>query len=226
MHQCSRDLWAHPCRGIAQSPESRPVRAGGGVGLGLYLTKLQVEQLKGSIQVTSPSGCRFCLTIPLERAPAQCAEPSPPPRAAMPTFAAGVHVLVADDMRLNRRVLHKAFVSHFGSGWVVTETSTAEATLAALAPGHGFALLVIDEIFSDVDDLLRGSAAISLIREREAAEGMPRLPIISCTGNAAYDAERILACGADLVWNKPFPSFVDGSMQRDVARVAGSVLAR
>ena len=113
-----------------------------GVGLGLYLTKLQTELLGGSITVTSPwspdhSGSAFCIMLPMCAISASSAPPVP---AAVPStheYPAGVHVLVADDVRVNRALLARAFTTHFGSDWVVTEVTTAEEALEALrAGGH------------------------------------------------------------------------------------------
>lgn len=61
--------------------------------------------------------------------------------------------------------------------------------------------------------------ATKLLREREATEGCPRLPVISCSGMSSLDGSKFYACGADEVWNKPFPSYADGSLQRSVARL-------
>ena len=36
---------------------------------------------------------------------------------------------------------------------------------------------------------------------------------------APLDLRQLLECRADLVWNKPFPSAEDGTMQRDIARL-------
>ena len=48
--------------------------------------------------------------------------------------------------------------------------------------------------------------------------------IISCTGNLSAHSEasehaRLLSCGADRLWGKPFPSFTDGAMQRSLAEL-------
>ena len=96
----------------------------------------------------------------------------------------------------------------------------------------------MDEIFSPDPAALRGSAAIAQLRQRHAAAAAaaaasaPACPgaagpcagaaghaahrpvIVSCTGNTGLvNAER----GADAVWSKPMPSFIDGTMQRSIA---------
>ena len=67
---------------------------------------------------------------------------------------------------------------------------------------------------------MRGSEAIRHIRERERAGGSTtatRMKIVSCTGNAEFDVQKLRDAGADAVWCKPFPSFTDGSMQKELA---------
>lgn len=122
-------------------------KTSGGTGLGLYLTKLQVEQLGGRVDVSSPwspdySGTEFKLTIPLRLSTAPAAgataaqeaagetERAPPPEEELrvPKLTPGLRVLVADDIRLNRTILKRTFVSIFG--WVVEEACTAEDALA------------------------------------------------------------------------------------------------
>ena len=197
----------------------------GGTGLGLYLTKLQAEQLCGQIELKSRAspdlpGTEIRVTLPLRRSAPQSRLFDASAAAAIDVepalkFTGGVRVLVADDMRLNRQLLRRAFTRFFGLDWTVDAVETAEEVLEALTAGHGFDLLVCDEIFSDVDpDCMRGSTVIRQLREREAAEGLPRLAIVSCTGNPS---QTTYECGADDFWGKPVPSFSDGSLQKRVA---------
>ena len=45
--------------------------------------------------------------------------------------------------------------------------------------------------------------------------------IISCTGNADDLRPRLLANGADLVWDKPFPNAGNGSLKLEVLTLLG-----
>ena len=239
-----------------------------GGGLGLYLTSLQVQHLRGQVlPPVSPwsnehSGTEFTLLLPLrptdagslsgEEAPplheavspagavstgavspdgavppagavplppdagataAAAAVPAAPPPAPL-SFPPGVRVLVADDVRINRTLLRRAFVSGFGEGWSVTEAATAEEALAALPVGHGFDLLVTDEHFGHG---MRGSDVVRALREREAATGERRLAVVCCSGNASNESPALRSCGVDELWDKPFPNPHDGTMQRRVA---------
>jgi len=105
----------------------------------------------------------------------------------------------------------------------VHEAATAEEALAALGVGHGFHLAVLDEIYSDISEAgMRGSDVIKLLRRREEANGEPRLPVITCTGIASQNVALLRIHGADDVWDKPFPSPHDGTMQRLVSRLLAS----
>ena len=145
-----------------------------------------------------------------------------------PAFDAGVRVLIVDDMKTNRMVLRVAFKKHFGKAWTVVEREQAfdgvEAVASARAAGAPFAIVVMDEITSDDPTQMRGSEAIAQIKagdEAAIAAGQLALPTvrISCTGNAADPevAQAILQCGAHTTWSKPFPSFTNGDLQREVA---------
>lgn len=123
-------------------------------------------------------------------------------------------------MAINRKLLRSAFTCKFGAEWSVTEAQTAEEALAALHPGHGFDLLVIDEHFGPG---MRGSDVTRQLREREreAAAGEPRLMVVACTGSAltAEHVDHLRSCGADELWHKPFPNSNDGTMQRRLAQI-------
>uniref|UniRef100_A0A7S4BN71 non-specific serine/threonine protein kinase n=2 Tax=Chrysotila carterae TaxID=13221 RepID=A0A7S4BN71_CHRCT len=136
-------------------------------------------------------------------------------------------VLLADDASLNRRLLKRAFTNHFAEPWEVHEAATAEAAVSA-AESTAFDVIVMDEIFSLDQKAMRGSEAIRQIRafEEEAqASGARRrrrrLVVISCTGNANLEEQKraLILAGCDAVWGKPFPDFVDGSMQTEVGRL-------
>jgi len=156
---------------------------------------------------------------------------------ALPALPPNVTVLVADDVRINRQLLGRALM-HCGAGWTVTHVETGEEALER-ALATPFELIIIDEVFSQDTSLLRGSDVVRRVREHEAAllrQASPPGPapaslqpaaIISCTGNLSAHSEetehaRLLSCGADQLWGKPFPSFTDGAMQRCLAELLAS----
>lgn len=192
------------------------------------------------------SGAQFSFTIVLPRHEAPKDEVERP-SSPVPALPESLRVLVADDLLLNRKLLKLALTRSCGANWQIDIAATAEEALQrATVPADGAPLpdlLIMDEIFSDDESAMRGSEAIKRIRAAngEAAgggaaesggsdgadgkggkgrgQGRKRLLIISCTGNAAYDLERLRECGADDVWSKPFPSFTDGSMQKRIGRM-------
>ena len=142
--------------------------------------------------------------------------------APVAPFEPNLRVLVADDGMTNRRLLRRAFTGFFGQDWQVTEATTAEEALALVLeapPDAPFALIVMDEIFAQDLEAMRGSTAIGQIRAFEARTGAARRAVIvSCTGNALSSlAVDLKALGADLVWGKPMPNFTNREMQNEVA---------
>ena len=142
--------------------------------------------------------------------------------AAVLPFEPNLRVLVADDGMTNRRLLRRAFTGFFGQDWQVTEATTAEEALSLVfeaPPDAQFALIVMDEIFAQGLEVMRGSTAIAQIRAFEARTGAARRAVIvSCTGNALSSlAVDLKTSGADLIWGKPMPNFTNREMQREVA---------
>ena len=44
--------------------------------------------------------------------------------------------------------------------------------------------------------------------------------IVSCTGNADDEDKKVIAqCGADRVWGKPMPNFLNGELQHDLVDI-------
>src|SRR6202008_4685490 len=75
-----------------------------------------------------------------------------------------------------------------------------EAWDMLMAPGAGYSLLLTDCHMPRLD----GYALTQRLREREAALGLARLPIVALTANALQgEAERCLALGMDAYLSKP-----------------------
>ena len=146
----------------------------------------------------------------------------PPSVAATPRFVGDVRVLIADDADMNVKLLRRTLSKFVCGDWAVDEAATAEEALElieAASRGHAsYDLIVVDEIFSEDPSMMRGSDVIQRLRaaEREAPEPR-RHVVVSCTGNEAYQRERLLQVGADEVWSKPLPSATDGTLQRALA---------
>jgi len=252
--------------GVGIAAETLPTVFGryttnGGLGLGLYLARMQVETLSPTqpLSVRSPwtaqhAGAEFSFeamitasgvthdvpdlrTISADRSPTDGA-PAVSAPAALTPLPSTLRVLIADDQKINRMLLQTALRKGCGGGaWEIVQVESANAAVqAVLSATHPFDLVFVDEIFGEDPSAMRGSTAIDRIRKHEAqmrdaqrdatpsgaastAETgqPPRVIVVSCTGNAAYEAPMLKELGADDVWGKPYPSFLDGVMQRRLA---------
>lgn len=169
-----------------------------GTGLGLSIARELARAMGGDIRARSRlgSGSVFSLVLPLPPAlpdtrPAE--PPAPPPDAP----ALRGRVLVAEDNPVNA-LLVEAMLRRAGLAVeLVEDGAQAVDRWEQGAP---------DLVLMDCQmPLLDGFAAARAIREREARQGRPRVPIVALTANAFdSDRERSLAAGMDEHLAKPF----------------------
>ncbi|MFI4975384.1 MAG: ATP-binding protein [Caulobacterales bacterium] len=176
--------------GRFQQGDASTTRRFGGTGLGLAICRELAELMGGRIAVESAvsRGSRFTVSLPFPRLrgsaeAAPMAEPSAPAALAL-------KVLAAEDNTVNQLVL-KALLSQIG-----VEPLMVENGLQALQAWEAddWDLVLMDVQMPRMD----GLAATRAIREREAASGRRRTPIIALTANAmAHQIEEYLAAGMD-----------------------------
>jgi CheY-like chemotaxis protein len=124
---------------------------------------------------------------------AEAAAPAEP--AALPATG-GARVLVADDNAVNRLVIEGMLRAR---GVAADHAENGREALALLAQ-HRYAAVFMDCQMPELD----GYAATAAIREAEARDGGPRLPIVAMTAHAmAGDRERCLRAGMDDYLSKP-----------------------
>jgi signal transduction histidine kinase/CheY-like chemotaxis protein len=226
----------------------------GGIGLGMYLTKLQIQQMGSSISVQSPwtgpngeqSGAKFSFNLhlkvasPLPKVASQAARTLPVEVDLLPEpqLPRQLRVLIADDVKMNRKLLRAALSRHCCSEWEIDEAATAEAAVAEMSStiDSRYDLVLMDDHF-EVDGsgakpskmgawehdpslvAMRGSEAIAYIRAFELQNPSLRPAVlIMCTG-ASLDVDASWRKHADAVWGKPFPDFTNNTMQRSLSEL-------
>ncbi len=170
----------------------------GGTGLGLAICRSLAELMGGAISAASTpgKGSTFTVTLPLERLgeTETAGEAAVAPDAE--TQVDGVHVLLAEDHPTNQRVVRLILEA---AGVRLTVVETGVEAVAALARQR-FDVVLMDMQMPEMD----GLTATRLLREREAATGAPRTPVIMLTANALDEhVQASLAAGADAHLAKP-----------------------
>ncbi len=173
--------------------DSSTTRKFGGTGLGLAICKHLAELMGGSIAVSSVEGQGSGFTVP--RAPAPVGRGRADRRPAgtggrRSPARCSIRVLAAEDNSVNQLVL-KTLLHQIGVEPVIVENG--QLALDAWQTGDW------DVILMDVQmPVMDGPSAVRAIREREAASGRRRTPIVALTANAmSHQIAEYLACGMD-----------------------------
>ena len=141
----------------------------GGSGLGLAICKQLVELMRGEIGVDSTHGfgSRFWFELPLLPALNPTIE-----RRSLPAKLAGLHVLIVDDVEMNRRILARQLA---GFGIVAMSVDDGSAAMVemerAFHQGKPFDLVIVDQMMPG----LSGEALVQRIR---ATEGLAETKIV------------------------------------------------
>ncbi len=168
----------------------------GGTGLGLGIARALVEQMGGTLGVSSQLGCgstfEFAVTLP-------CAVGAPAAAPAVPVDTGALHgrrVLVAEDNGINREVVRRLL---HGWGVVVDEAADGPAALA-LHAAHRYDAVLMDIQMPGMSGV---EATAHLRRHPDPARA--QVPVLALTANAfRADLDRYLRAGINDCLTKPF----------------------
>lgn len=171
----------------------------GGTGLGLSISQALVEQMGGTLTLSSAvaEGSTFAFTLVLQKAPREAwpviATPLPP---LSPGRLAGARVLLVEDNHINRTVAQMLLEPW---GILLTEAVDGPEALALLAE-QPFDVVLLDIQLPTLSGLDVVQRLRQLPDSRRAAT-----PVIALTANVfQVDVERYLAAGFDDYLGKPY----------------------
>ena len=169
-----------------------------GTGLGMSIVKGLLDQMGGTISITSEVGIgsTFVIAIPFEIAP-------PPTEASVLPVATehslrGLHLMLAEDNDLNAEIAQTLLEDEGAAVTIVGDGKQAVELFSQSAPGT-FDAILMDMMMPVMD----GLAATRTIRALEHPDAKS-IPIIAMTANAfKEDADKCLAASMNAHLAKP-----------------------
>ena len=169
-----------------------------GTGLGMAIVKGLINQMGGSISVTSEQGVgsTFVISIPFEIAPPP--EPSVEQGSAENADIRGLHLLLVEDNELNAEIAEMMLTDQ-GAQVTCVQNGKQAVDLFAESPEGTFDAILMDIMMPVMD----GLTATKNIRAMNRADAKT-IPIIAMTANAfKEDADKCIAAGMNAHLAKP-----------------------
>lgn len=168
-----------------------------GTGIGMTIVKGMLDQMGGTIQVSSQKGIgsEFVITIPLEIASA------PQPSEKKTEAEADIHgmrLMVVEDNVLNAEIIETLLIDQ-GAEVTVAYDGKQAVDLFRKSPEESFDAILMD-IMMPVMDGLTAARTIRSLKRSDAK----KIPIIAVTANAfKEDKEKCFAAGMNAYMTKP-----------------------
>ena len=171
----------------------------GGTGLGMPIAKSLAEKMGGTLSFVSRQGVGTTFTLSLSFRICHAPEKRNKPKRLLRTSSiAGLHVLVAEDNRMNMEIAE--FVLNVEEASIIKAVNGEEAVriFADSRPGEIDAILM--DVMMPVMDGLEATRRIRAMKRPDART----IPIIAMTANAfAEDRQLAFAAGMDMHIAKP-----------------------
>ena len=171
----------------------------GGTGLGMPIAKSLAEKMGGTLSFVSRQGVGTTFTLSLPFRICHAPEKRNKPKRLLQTSSiAGLHVLVAEDNRMNMEIAE--FVLNVEEAFIIKAVNGEEAVriFADSRPGEIDAILM--DVMMPVMDGLEATRRIRAMKRPDART----IPIIAMTANAfAEDRQLAFAAGMDMHIAKP-----------------------
>ena len=171
----------------------------GGTGLGMPIAKSLAEKMGGTLSFVSRQGVGTTFTLSLSFRICHAPEKQNKPKRLLQTSSiAGLHVLVAEDNRMNMEIAE--FVLNVEEAFIIKAVNGEEAVriFADSRPGEIDAILM--DVMMPVMDGLEATRRIRAMKRPDART----IPIIAMTANAfAEDRQLAFAAGMDMHIAKP-----------------------
>ena len=171
----------------------------GGTGLGMPIAKSLAEKMGGTLSFVSRQGVGTTFTLSLPFRICHAPEKRNKPKRLLQTSSiAGLHVLVAEDNKMNMEIAE--FVLNVEEAFIIKAVNGEEAVriFADSRPGEIDAILM--DVMMPVMDGLEATRRIRAMKRPDART----IPIIAMTANAfAEDRQLAFAAGMDMHIAKP-----------------------